>query len=242
MFQSSIECPSKTPLQRVKGVKRKLEDIYTDAAEAQESSKQGRGDPLQHKVSNSIHDSDLNTSCAKRPRNSEADDGQLLHSDNVSYKVGRTEGNDCSMERVLQTVCENTGDNSNTKESTEEKLRTSESLVTRSVEHGRENEVVHRTPLKSGGLLFGHKTPLRSMDHCASPPPLYHSPTVGLPNYVMNPEPRTPQARKVTLTPSQTPDWLTSLRQERGSSVKKEEGDTPVRKVRATPRRSMFVI
>ena len=69
----------------------------------------------------------------------------------------------------------------------------------------------------------------------------YQSPTANLPNYVFNPEPRTPVGRVRTSSDKSTPDWLTQMRRQRSLGtpeapaqiVHLDEKKTPTSKPRA---------
>jgi hypothetical protein len=51
-----------------------------------------------------------------------------------------------------------------------------------------------------------------SRKESAAPPSVFRSPTVDLPNYVLDPQPRTPIGRWTSPRKPRTPDWLTQLR------------------------------
>ena len=239
MFQIAVTVQHYNTPHRVKGVKRKLADIYEEPGECTGESHDSNNGVKRSRPSENP-DRVLKTVCENITVESNT---ELVSARQDAPNL--TSNSEYNSENCGQhkTVCENATDTSHCKntDAKEILLRKDAQCIgdVSDCKYNSENIGKHKTPLKMGLLLGGHKTPLKTGATCCSspPPPQYHSPTVDLPNYVMNPEPRTPVGRNVTLTPNQTPDWLTSLRKERdSSSVKKEEGDTPVRKVRATPR------
>ena len=60
----------------------------------------------------------------------------------------------------------------------------------------------------------------------------YQSPTLNLPNYVVNPQPRTPVGKNLS-TPDGTPDWLTRMKLGRDSTGSPSDSKSPRRR---TPR------
>ena len=104
-----------------------------------------------------------------------------------------------------------------------------------------ENVASHSGPLKEACDM---KTPQKT--ESGSSQESYQSPTVNLPNYVLDPQPRTPVGNTPTgsKTP-RTPDWLTKIRLERKGSVDSSPGGsehnpdiTPGKDVKRTPRGS----
>lgn len=89
-------------------------------------------------------------------------------------------------------------------------------------EHPKECQDVVAKKQKEGEAIQDYATPLKMLQN----PAPFHSPTMNMPNYVLDPQPRTPLAKAdYPLTPK-TPNWLMQMQQKKKQSASKGDSET----------------